>query len=318
MTTAVALTALGATAAPSWADHEHGLPSTTVLTSTAAAISGSQSATITATISPGYLVGPPGAVRFSDSTNGAVIGSVPVGLHCLLSSKPCQVDIDLPASVLAPGANTIVGAYNGDLVQGPSSGSVAVFQGTETTCGSGSGTCTASATSSDSSTSTTITSSAPSSGTEQVLISFASQTPPCAKSGIGDTLVFSVTDAGGTKSIQFNLSGSAADQAHAADPDSYGNLCYESPASFKTSTGQPATQGPDGLYYGKLPVCDDGDGDVDTVPGNIVVGENAWPCLIYTNAAADTIATYTPAADGNPSRYSETFKTTASDPKAHF
>ena len=77
-----------------------------------------------------------------------------------------------------------------------------------------------------------------------------------------------MTNAGGPKTVTLTLTGTAADQENQlVDPDSTGNVCFESPTQFvtenSTAAGGEATIGPDGLYYGNLPLCDDGDGDND-------------------------------------------------------
>jgi hypothetical protein len=138
--------------------------------------------------------------------------------------------------------------------------------------------------------------------------------------GFGDTLVYSVTNPGGTtKKVTLTLSGSAADQEHQIDPNSLGNVCFGATAPFETASGGQATQGTDGLFYGDLPLCVDEDGDNDTeeVSGKVVVPAGTFPCINFANAAQDTWATYTPASGSTPSTYMESFTTTASDPKAH-
>jgi hypothetical protein len=98
-------------------------------------------------------------------------------------------------------------------------------------------------------------------------------------------------------------------------------VCYESPSSFLTNANVQSTQGPDGLFFGNLPLCDDQDGDNDNendeAGGNHVVPAGAFPCINFVDAAKDTWATYTPANGSTPSTYTESFTTTASDPKAH-
>jgi hypothetical protein len=320
-TTVIAIAGLGATAAPSMADIR--LPTTTTVAASPSTIDPSGSTTLTASIRPGFLIGPLGNVKFTDSNNGAALGTVKPGLQCILRAQPCIATLTVQASVLAGGDNTIVAAYSGGLFTKPSSGSTDVFVGAENTCQPGSGTCTASVTSSDGSTSTTINSPAPSSGTETVTAYFATQTPdPCTTVGYGDTLVYTVTNAGGSKTVTLTLTGMAADQEHQLDLKSLGNVCFESPSQFVTDNGTAAggqaTIGPDGLYYGNLPLCDDGDGDNDHKDtGKTVVGAHAYPCINFVNAQQDTWATYTKGSGSTPSTYTESFTTTSSDPKAH-
>ena len=140
--------------------------------------------------------------------------------------------------------------------------------------------------------------------------------------GAGDTLVYSVTNPGGTtKTVTLTLSGAAADQEHQLDPDSLGNVCFGTTSPFETNTGGQAAPGTDGLFYGNLPLCDDPDGDDDNANnesgGHLVVPAGSFPCINFVNASQDTWATYTPGSEGTPSTYTESFTTTASDPKAH-
>ncbi len=319
--TVTGIVGLGATAAPSLAK-DFRLATTTTLVASPPVVDPSGSTTLTADVLPGFLVGPIGNVKFTDTANGALLGTVKPRLQCLLRRQPCVATISVPASVLAAGNNTIVAAYSGGLFTKPSSGSANVFVGTQGTCQSGSGQCTTSATSSDGSTSTTISSTAPSSGAETVQAFFDTETPPCAKVGAGDTLVYSVTNPGGeTKTVTLTLTGAAADQEHQLDPDNFGNVCFGATSSFETNTGGQATQGPDGLFYGNLPLCDDQDGDDDNTNGesggNLVVPAGTFPCINLVNAQEDTWAAYTPGSGSTPSTYTESFTTTASDPKAH-
>ena len=140
--------------------------------------------------------------------------------------------------------------------------------------------------------------------------------------GAGETLVYSVTNPGGeTKTVTLVLSGTSANQEHQLDPGSLGNVCFGAPSPFVTSTGGQATQGPDGLFYGNLPLCDDVDGDNDNGDNGraaiIVVPADAFPCINFVDPRNDTWAKYTPASGSTPSTYTESFTTTASDPKAH-
>jgi hypothetical protein len=298
---------------------------TTTLTATPSVVAPSGSTTLTATIRPGFLIGPLGKVKFTDSNNGAALGTVKPGLQCILRAQPCIATLTVQASVLAGGDNTIVAAYSGGIFTKPSSGSTDVFVGTENNC-TGSGECSTSATSSDGSTTTTINSPPPSSGTETVQAAFTTQAPPCPTVGSGDTLIYTVTNAPntGTKTVTLTLTGAAADSEHEnTDPDSFGNVCFGSPTSFATENGTAdggmAVMGTDGLYYGNLPLCDDGDGDNDYTNGDsggrTVV--NAPPCINNVDPVADTWSSYTPASGSTPSTYTEKFTTTASDPKAH-
>ena len=320
-TAAIAVAGLGAIAAPSMAT-DFRVATTTTLAASPNAIEPSASTTLTASIRPGLFVGPIGNVKFTDTTNGAALGTVKPKLACLLRRQPCLATITVPASALDAGGNTIVAAYSGGLFTKPSSGSADVFVGTQNTCPSGSGQCTTSATSADQSTSTTISSTAPSSGLETVQAFFDTEPLPCATVGAGDTLVYSVTNPGGaTKTVTLTLSGAAADQEHHLDPGNFGNVCFGATSPFKTNTGGQATQGPDGLFYGNLPLCDDQDGDNDNeneeAGGNLVVPAGQFPCINFVNARQDTWASYTPGSGSTPSSYTESFTTTASDPKAH-
>src|SRR5262249_5291289 len=138
----------------------------------------------------------------------------------------------------------------------------------------------------------------------------------------GDTLVYTVTNPGGTtKTVTLVLTGAAADQEHQLDPNNFGNVCFGATAPFETVTGGQAVQGPDGLFYGNLPLCDDNDGDDDFANGesggNVVVPVGTFPCINFVDSSEDTWATYTPASENSPSTYTESFTTTSTDPKAH-
>jgi len=320
-TTVIAVSALGATAATSMA-RDLRVPTTTTLVASPNAIDPSGSTTLTASVRPGLLVGPIGNVKFTDTTNGALLGTVRPKLACLLKREPCVATITVPASALAAGDNTIVADYSGGLFTKPSSGSANVFVGTQNTCAAGSGTCTTSTSSGDGSSSATISSTAPGAGAETVQAFFDNENAPCATVGAGDTLVFSVTNPGGeSKAVTLTLTGAAADAEHQLDPGNFGNVCFQTTSTFTTDSGQPATQGPDGLFFGNLPLCDDQDGDNDNnndeAGGHLVVPAGAFPCINFVNASDDTWATYTPASGNTPSTYTESFTTTASDPKAH-
>jgi hypothetical protein len=320
-TTVIAVAGLGTIAAPSMA-RDLRVPTTTSLVASPSAVDPSGSTTLTANVLPGFLIGPIGNVKFTDSTNGAVLGTIKPRLQCLLRREPCVAALAVPASALAAGHNTIVAAYSGGLFTKPSSGSTDVFAGTQSTCQSGSGQCTTSATSSDGSTSTTISSTSPAAGVETVQAFFTNERPPCTTVRAGDTLVYSVTNPGGeSKTVTLTLIGAAADQEHQLDPGSFGNVCFGASSTFVTNTGEQAIQGPDGLFYGNLPLCDDQDGDNDNADnesgGNLVVPADAFPCINIVDAQQDTWAKYTPASGSAPSTYTESFTTTASDPKAH-
>ena len=90
-----------------------------------------------------------------------------------------------------------------------------------------------------------INTTSPAAGTETVQAFFdTATTPPCAKVGAGDTLVYSVTNPGGeTKTITLTLIGAAADAEHQFDPHSLGNVCFESPSSFLTNANVQSTNG---------------------------------------------------------------------------
>ena len=107
--------------------------------------------------------------------------------------------------------------------------------------------------------------------------------------GAGDTLVYSVTNPGGaTKTVTLTLTARQPIRSTSFDPDNFGNVCFGAPAPFETNTGGQATQGPDGLFYGNLPLCDDQDGDNDNENGesggNLVVPAGTFPCINFVNA----------------------------------
>ena len=73
-TTMIAAAGLGATAAPSMADFR--VTTNTTLVASPTVVTSSGSTTLTASILPGFLVGPLGNVKFTDSTNGALLGTI--------------------------------------------------------------------------------------------------------------------------------------------------------------------------------------------------------------------------------------------------
>lgn len=321
-TTVLAAVTLGATAAPSFAVDLR-VTTTTTLVASPSVLDPSGSTTLTASVRPGLFVGPLGKIKFTDSTNGTVLGTVEPKLTCLLRREPCVGTITVPASLLAAGDNTIVAAYSGGLFTKPSSGSADVFVGTQTTCQPGSGDCSTTVTSAT--TSATIDTTAPASGPAETVQAFLdNEQSPCANPGGGDTLVYSVTNPGGqTKTITLVLTGAAADQEHQLDPNLLGNVCFfESPSSFQTATpGVQSATAADGTFFGNLPLCDDNDNDDDFANGEsggkVVVPVGTFPCINFSNAREDTWATFTQGTGGAPDTYTESFTTTASDPKAH-
>ncbi len=291
-TTLLAIAGLGATAAPSMADFR--VATTTTVTASPSVVDPSGSTTLTASILPGFLIGPLGNVKFTDSNNGAVLGTIKPKLQCILRKEPCIATLTVQASVLAAGDNTIVAAYSGGIATKPSSGSTDVLVGTQNTC-AGSGQCNTSATSSDGSTSTTISSPPPSSGTETVQAFFTTQTLSCTKVGFGDTLVYTVTNPGaGIKTVTLTLTGSAADQEHQLDPQSLGNVCFGSTSPFETSTAARRSRGP---TASTTATCRSATTRTATTTaprssGNIVVSAGTYPCINYVNAQQDTWASY--------------------------
>jgi hypothetical protein len=320
--TVLAAVTVGATAAPSFATDLR-VTTTTTLVASPSALDPSGTTTLTASVRPGLFVGPLGKIKFTDSTNGAVLGTVAPKLTCLLRREPCVATITVPGSALAAGDNTIVAAYSGGLFTKPSSGSADVFVGTQTTCQAGGPDC--STTVSADQTTATIDTTPPASGPAETVQAFLDNEPsPCANPGAGDTLVYSVTNPGGqTKTITLVFTGSAADQEHQLDPFSIGNVCFfESPSSFQTAAPNvQAFQAADGTFFGNLPLCDDNDGDDNFANGEshgkVVVPVGTFPCINFVSASDDTWSSFTPGATSAQDTYTESFTTTASDPKAH-
>ena len=205
----------------------------------------SGSTTLTASVRPGLLVGPIGNVKFTDSTNGALLGTIKPKLMCLLRLQPCVATLTVPASALAAGDNTIVAAYSGGLFTKPSSASADVFAGTQNTCQSGSG---------------------------QVHHEREQQRRLHQHDDHLDRAVLGDRDGSGvlrhrdpalrgggrrrhprlqrdeprrpTKTVTLALTGAAADQEHQLDPGDFGNVCFGAPAPFETNTGGQARRGP--------------------------------------------------------------------------
>jgi hypothetical protein len=313
VTTSLMLVVLGALASPGWASPgpPHGpppplprLPTQTVLTSSASSVSTGQSVTVTATLHPGILVDSYGSVTFTDTTNGTVLGTVKPATRCLFSFKPCVVTSTIPASSLANGSNTIVGTYSGDIIEAPSSGQIVITANlgppaTTTTCGGGDGYCdTPIVTSPDGTAGAYISTSDPTTGSETISISFTTVPLPCSTSPLeGDALVFSATNAGSYKLITYRVYGAAADALNADYPDG-DHLCYESPNEFTTQAGTPAPES-GGQYYGLLPECV---GEGEGTPATNDPCIDSW--FFYPGD--------TPSGD----TYSDTFETTAADPRA--
>jgi hypothetical protein len=314
LATSVMLVVLGALASPGWAapGPPHApppppprLPTQTVLTSSASAVTTGQSVTVTATLHPGVLVTAYGSVTFTDTTNHTALGTVKPATRCLFSFKPCVVTITIAASSLANGPNTIVGTYSGDIVEAPSSGQIVITANlgsppTTTTCASADlGFCdTGTVTSPDGTTGADISTSNPSTGgSETISISFTTVPLPCSTNPLeGDVLVFSATNAGGYKLITYTVYGDAADALNADYPDG-DHLCYESPTEFTTLAGTPAPES-GGEFDGLLPVCV-GEGE-----GTPATNE---PCI-------DSTSFFNPGEIQDT--YTDTFETDAADPRA--
>jgi hypothetical protein len=307
------LVVLGALASPGWAATGPAhppppppprLPTQTVLTSSASSVTTGQSVTVTATLHPGILVTSFGSVTFTDTTNGTALGTVKPATRCLFSFKPCVVTITIAASSLANGPNTIVGAYSGDIVEAPSSGQIVITANlgaptTTTTCmGAYYEYCdTGTVTSPDATASADISTLNPATGSGTISISFTTVPLPCSTSPLeGDVLVFSATNAGSFKLITYTVYGAAADALN-ADYPAGDHLCYESPNEFTTLGGTPAPES-GGQYYGLLPVC---------VGGGEGTPATNEPCI-------DETSFYNPG--GTPDTYTDTFETTAADPRA--
>jgi hypothetical protein len=148
-------------------------------------------------------------------------------------------------------------------VSGKSGGECAVPAGTtQTKCSPETeGSCTGSGQSLDESGRMTVSTADPSSGNEHISITFSSSPIGCTTAGTGAIATFYVTNPGpGYKAITYDSLGAAADAAFADHPieffgeESFGYVCYESPTTFTTYSGAPATPGPNG-FYGQLPSC---------------------------------------------------------------
>jgi hypothetical protein len=205
------------------------------------------------------------------------------------------------------GAANVIGHHNDGCPTGPATG--------QTDCPptTNGGTCsTPFVSSGDGSSAAQISSPGPTSGTESIDISFNTEQAPCSDPGTGDTLIFSTINAGGYKSVEFDVFGGAADKAFADHPN--GQLCLGSPTPFTTASGTQAQLGPDGLYYGLLPIC-------NTVPQPGARYQRALSASSPTpplNVPCLESASYTPAAQ-SPSGVSELttdFVVSASDPRA--
>ncbi len=310
VTTSLMLVVLGALASAGWAapGPSHApprLPTQTVLTSSASSVTAGQSVTVTATLHPGLLVTAYGSVRFTDATNNTVLGTVKPATRCLFSFKPCLVTITISASSLTNGPNTIVGTYSGDIIEAPSSGQTVITADlgtppTTTTCAGGDGGyCdTTLLTSPDGTTSADIFTANPTAGSETISVSFTTVPLPCSTSPLdGDVLVFSAINAGSYKLITYAVSGAAADALNDDYPDG-DHVCYESPNEFTTLGGTLAPES-GGEFYGLLPVCV-GEGE-----GTPATNE---PCI-------DSSYFYPGETPGSDT-YTDTFETTAADPRA--
>ncbi len=317
---AVAIGILGASAPSGWAarpsskaheqagwrhrrHHHHGRhQSTSVVVSTSSdAISATQSATITATVSASWRSGLRGDVRFADTTNNTVLGTARLS-RCWAWSRSCKATITVVGSALSAGENVVVATYPGGRWSDPS-GTGYLYEGTGTACAANSGACDAFAASADGSADAFVDTNSPASGTEQIVISFGTTQLPCTTPGTGDLLAFTVTNAGtGQKQIQYDALGTAADNAEAAHPNGY--VCYESPTTFTTASGAPATQEPDGSFYGVLPMCTYSDSYSEDQGEGPALNP---PCLARVAFSND---------NEGPDSYSTYVTTTQNDPRA--
>jgi len=140
----------------------------------------------------------------------------------------------------------------------------AIAQGSEAECTATSAPpCSVSTQSTDGSSSVSVSTEDPTAGTERILVILGPPPIGCTTAGTGAVATFSVTNPGpGEKTVVYDSYEAAAEAAEAAHPvetlygegPSFGYACYESPTSFTTFSGAPATLGPNG-YYGQLPSC---------------------------------------------------------------
>lgn len=133
--------------------------------------------------------------------------------------------------------------------------------GTDSECSAPVTPCSANAQSTDGTAALSVRTTGPSSGTENILITFGPPPLGCTTPHTGDVATFEVTNAGpGEKTLDFESLGAAADAAQAAHPiegeGGFGYVCYESPTPFTTASGAPAKKGPNG-FYGQLPFCEE-------------------------------------------------------------
>src|SRR5581483_5315253 len=138
-------------------------------------------------------------------------------------------------------ANTITGAYSGDVAETPSSDSIVITKTTTTTnptvtttCEAGSPQCvTPTDTSIDGTAAASIGTFETNPETETISVSFQTGELLCSTPDTGDPLVFSSTNAPSSKIVTYIVFGTAADIANAAYGTA-GNICYGSPEQFIT------------------------------------------------------------------------------------
>ncbi len=267
-----------------------------------------------AEVVPGFLIGPRSSVSFTDTTNGTPLGTEPMPSSCFLHFGACQVSIQVDASSLANGANTITATYSGNFFLAASSGSAELDLESQTTTPDGTTTTqcafacdTGQVASGDGTTTATISGAASPNAT--VTESFSTTGDPCSTPGGGDVLVFEAFGITTNKTIDLIVTGTAADTLN----DLYfGNehVCYESPVTFPVQDGTPPAQldPVTGLYYGVLPPCEPSPSEE--------AGEGVNWNGTSLNPPCQDFSYFFLGGEDSPDIYDQQIETTAADPRA--
>jgi hypothetical protein len=250
------------------------LPTTTTVSASPSSATVGTPVTLTATVSvlglPGLAVLPTGSVTFTSSngTTTSPVGTAPLG-SCLLTS--CTAT--LTTSSLPAGTTSVTGAYSGDGVSGPSSGSTPVtITSPTTTGGSSTVTCapgalcdTGTVVSGDGKTTLDVVSS-PSTGSQTVSAKLEGgktlRCPSDTDNQVGALATFDSTASDSGKTVTYTgktSTGQAMKNNYLAHPTYVG--CFGSPTPFMGyingvyTNAQPVPEPFGTLYEAQLSSC---------------------------------------------------------------
>jgi hypothetical protein len=261
------------------------IPTSTKVTSSSSTVLSTRAVKLTVTVSRSRTYEPKaGHVTLVDLTTGENLAAVNADRPCHQRTA-CQrqalvTGATIRGSQLAVGPNEIEAIYSGSAHYAPSSATVTVTMIWVAVCTAADyqGCNTNQINSGDGNYSLQITTDPPT-DTETFDITFQSQPLICTSPGTGDPAAWTATGvpAGQDKSITYQVFGNSAVNvlerygSTSYNPDNLigSHVCFESDDPFTTVSSQTSLKGPDGYYYGILPLCNMGDTNV--------------PCVLSTN-----------------------------------